>query len=37
MVNHNYTVWVYGELPYCTKVCTTIGNRFLKEKMQQNL
>ena len=18
-VNHNYIVWVYGELPYCTK------------------
>ena len=36
-VNHNYIVRVYGELPYFTKYVTTIGNIFLKEKMQQNM
>ena len=31
-VNHNY-----GDLPYFTKFVTTIGNIFLKQKMQQNM
>ena len=35
--NLNYIVWAYGELPHSIKYVTTIGNIFLKEKMQQNM